>query len=125
MSNYATKTEFKNATRISTSNIALKSNLIKLKTEVDKIYVEKLITFPVDLRKLSNGVNDEVIKKNVCDKLVAKVNTTDNTGFVFKTKYGTNKSDLGKKTVIKTKKFLILEDLLKKKKQTIMLKLLK
>ena len=63
MSNYATKTDFKNATRISTSNIALKSNLTKLKTEVDKIYVEKLITFPVDLRKLSNGVNDEVIKK--------------------------------------------------------------
>ena len=63
MSNYATKTDFKNATRINTSNIALKSNLTKLKTEVDKIYVEKLITFPVDLRKLSNGVNDEVIKK--------------------------------------------------------------
>ena len=63
MSNYATKTDFKNATRISTSNIALKSNLTKLKTEVDKIYIEKLITFPVDLRKLSNGVNDEVIKK--------------------------------------------------------------
>ena len=64
-------------------------------------------------------------QKNVCDELVAKVNTTDNSGFVFKTKYGTNKSDLGKKTVMKTKKFLILEDLLKKKKQIIMLKLLK
>ena len=56
MSNYATNTDLKNATRIDTSNFALKSDFSGLKTEVDKLNFEKLIPVPVDLSKLSNIV---------------------------------------------------------------------
>ena len=38
-----------------------------------------------------------MVKKNVYDKLVAKVNNIDTTGFVLKTKYDTDKSELEKK----------------------------
>ena len=36
-------------------------------------------------------------KKTVYDKLVAKVNNIDTSGFILKTKYGTDKSDLEKR----------------------------
>ena len=39
--NYAIKTDVKKATEIDTFNLALKSNLAKLKAEVDKINVDK------------------------------------------------------------------------------------
>ena len=48
------------------------------------------------------------------DELVEKVNNIDTCGFVLKTKYDTDKSNLEKKIVMQTKKFLILVDLLKK-----------
>ena len=52
----------------------------------------------MDLSKLSNVVNNEAVKqKPVYDKLVAKVNAIDTSGFVLKTKYDTNKSGLEKK----------------------------
>ena len=38
-----------------------------------------------------------LLKKTVYDKKVAKVNNIDINGFVLKTKYDTDKSDLGKK----------------------------
>ena len=63
LSNYATKTDLKSATGIYTSNLALKSNLAKLKAVVDKIDVEKLKTAPTELNKLSNVVDNEVVKK--------------------------------------------------------------
>ena len=91
LSNYATK-----ATGIDTSNRTLKSNLAKLKSEVDKIDVDKLKTVPVDFSKLSKVVNNEVVKKIVYEKLVAKVNNIETSGFVLKTKYDTDKSDLEK-----------------------------
>ena len=84
----------KKATGIDKSNLALKSNLAKLKAEICKIDVYKLNTVPVDLSKLSNVVSNEVFKKTVCDKFVAKVNSFDTSGFVLKTKYGTDKSNL-------------------------------
>ena len=71
MSGYPTKTELKSATGIDTSKFELKSNLASLKTEVDKIDVDKLKTVPADLSKLSNLVNNEVVKKTVYDKLVS------------------------------------------------------
>ena len=86
LSNYATKTNFKKATGIDTSNLAFKSDLAMLKAEVDKIYVDKLKTVPIDLSKLSNVVDDEVVKKTVYDKLVAKLNDIDTRRFVLKTK---------------------------------------
>ena len=97
LSNYATKADLKNATRIDTSKLALKSNLAILKAKVDKIDVDKLKTFPADLSKLSNVINN-VVKKAVYDKLVAKVDSIDISGFVLKIKYDTDKSELEKKT---------------------------
>ena len=85
------KVDLKEATGIDTSNLALNLNLASLKTEVDKIDVEKLNTLPADLTKLTNVVNNEVIKKTVYDKLVAKVNAIDTSGFVLKTKYDIDK----------------------------------
>ena len=76
-----------NVIHVDVSNFALKSNLVSLKTEVDKIDVDKLKTLSVDLSKLSNVVKNDVAKKTVFDKLVAKVNNNDTTGFVLKIKY--------------------------------------
>ena len=97
------------------SNLALKSNLARLKAEIDIIDVEKLKIFPVGLSKLSNVENNEVVKKNVYDKLVAKVNNIDTSRIFKKTKYDT--------ALMHTKKILVLVDLLKK--WIIMQKLLK
>ena len=63
LSNYAAKTDLKEATGIDTSNFVIKSNLSSLKTGADKIDVDKLKTVPVDLSKLSNVVNNDVVKK--------------------------------------------------------------
>ena len=93
-SNYETKTDLKGAKGIDTSNLALKSKLAQLKAEVAKIDVDKLKTVPADLSKLSNVVNNEVVKKTVYGKLVAKVNNIDTSGFVLKIKYDTDKLDL-------------------------------
>ena len=70
LSNYATKADLKNATGIDTSKLALKSNLATLKAEIDKIDVEKLKTVSIGLSKLSNVVNNNVVKKTAYDKLV-------------------------------------------------------
>ena len=56
LSNYATKTDIKNISHIETSSFALKSNLASLKTEVDKLDIDKLVPVPVDLSKLSHVV---------------------------------------------------------------------
>ena len=52
---------------------------------------------PTDLSKFSNVVKNDVVKKTDYDKLVAKVNNIDTSGFVFKTKYDADKSELEKK----------------------------
>ena len=49
LSNYATKTDLKNVTHIDTSSFTLKTNLSSLKTEDDKLDIEKLVPVPVDL----------------------------------------------------------------------------
>ena len=86
-SNYTTKADLKNATGVDTSKFAkkvdlanLKSNvdkldidklkkvpsgLISLKSKVDKLDVDKLVPVPVDLSKLSYVVKNNVIKKDV------------------------------------------------------------
>ena len=73
LSNYATKTDIKNISHVDTSSFALKSNLASLKTEVDKLDIDKLVPVPVDLSKLSDVVKDDAVKKTVHDKLVPKV----------------------------------------------------
>ena len=85
LSNYATKKDIKNITHVDTSSFALKTNVANLKTEVDKLDIDKLkllpnslsnlktkidkldidklVPVPVDLGKLSNIVNNDVVKK--------------------------------------------------------------
>ena len=91
-SNYATKSDIINIPHVDTSGFALKTNLVGLKTEVDVLDIDKLVTVPVDLSKLSEVVKSDVVKKAVYDKLVEKVHKTDTSGFVLKTKYQTDKS---------------------------------
>ena len=97
LSNYATKTDIKNISHVDTSSFALKTNLANLKIEVDKLDIDKLVCFPVDLSKLSDVVKNDVVKKDVYDQLVAKVNSIDTSRFVLKTKYDTDKSKLENK----------------------------
>ena len=98
MSNYTTKTDLKNVAHVDTSSFASKTNLANLKTEVDKLQIDKLAPVSVDLSKLSDVVKNDVIKKTVYDKLVAKVNNINTSDFVLKTNYNTDKTELGKKT---------------------------
>ena len=89
LSNYATKDDIKNITHVDTSSFTLKTNLANLKTEVDKLDIDKLATVPVDLSKLSNAVKNDAVKNTVYDKLVAKVDNIDTSGLVKKTDYNT------------------------------------
>ena len=95
LSNYATKTELKNATGTDGSKLAAKSDLVSLKAEVDKLGIDKLKSVPtilnnlkskgdisdigklkttVDLSKLSNVVKNDVFKKTEYD---AKIKNFD------------------------------------------------
>ena len=96
LSNYATKEDIKNITHIDTPSFALKTNLSSLKTEVDKLDINKLVPVPTDLSKLSNVVKNDVVKKTAYNKLVAKVDNIDTNDFVLKTKYNTDKAELEK-----------------------------
>ena len=49
------------------------------------------------MSKLSDAVKNDVVKKAVYDKLVAKVSNIDTSEFVLKTKYQTDKVQLEKK----------------------------
>ena len=96
LSNYATKTDLKNATGTDTSSFTKKvdlaslksivgkldidklkkvpTNLSNLKSKVDKLDVDKLVPVPVDLSKLSDVVKNDVIKKDVYN---AKIKNTE------------------------------------------------
>ena len=80
LSNYATKADIKNISHIDTSSFALKTNLATLKTEDDKLDLDKLVPVPVDFSKLSDVVKNNVFKNDVYDKLVTKVNSIDTSG---------------------------------------------
>ena len=107
LTNYTTKTDLKNITHVDVSSFASKTNLAELKTEVDKIDVDKLKTAPIDLAKLSNVGNNDVVKKidyntkvtsiesqiagltkNMVDNLadITKLKAIDTNSFVLKTK---------------------------------------
>ena len=64
LTNYATKTDLNNITHVDVSSFASKTNLAALKTEVDKVDVDKLKTTPVDLAELTNAVEHILVKKN-------------------------------------------------------------
>ena len=97
LSNYETKPDIKNISHVDASNFALKTNLPSLKAEDDKLGIDKLVPVPVDLSKISDVVKYDVVKKDVYDKLVAKVDNIDTSGFVLKPKYDTDKSELENK----------------------------
>ena len=109
------RADLKKATEIDTSNFARKSNLARLKTEIDQLDIDKLVPIPVDLSKLRDVVKNDVVKNTVYNKLVTKVNNIDTTGFVLKTKYDTDKSELGKKISDTEKKIPDTSGLIKKK----------
>ena len=106
--NYATKKDINNITHVDVSGFASKTNLAALKTEVDKIDADKLKTVAVDLAKLRNVVNNDVVKKtdyntkvtsiesqiagvtkNALDNLadITKRKAVDTSNFVLKTKF--------------------------------------
>ena len=106
LSNYATKSDLKNTTGFDTSDFAKKSDLANLTSDVDKLDIDKLKnvpndlrnlksklhkldfgkleTVPVNLSKLSNLVKNNVVRKNVYDELVKKVNVIDTSGLFKK-----------------------------------------
>ena len=88
------KTDIKNILYVDTSSFVLKSNLASLKKEVDKLDIDKLVPALVDLSKISDLVKNDVVKKTVYDKLVAKVNSIDTSVIVLKTKHDTDKKEL-------------------------------
>ena len=63
LTNYVTKTDLNNITHVDSSSFASKTNLAALKTEVDKIDLDKLKTAPTDLAKLTNAVENDLVKK--------------------------------------------------------------
>ena len=84
LSNYATKVDIKNISRVDTSSFPLETNLPNLKTDVDELDIDKLVSVPVDLSKLLDVVkNDVTIGNNI-----------DTSGFVLRTKHDTDKSKL-------------------------------
>ena len=118
LTNYTTKIDLKNKTHVDVSSFASKTNLAALKTEVDKIYVDKLKTAPVDLAKLTNAVENDLVKKtdyntkvttietqiagitkNTIDNLadITKLKAIDTNSFVLKTKLGSDVTTLENK----------------------------
>ena len=73
LSNYATKADIKNISHVDTSSFALKANLASLKTEVDKLDIDKLVPVPTYLSELTNVVKNDVVKETVYDKLVMDI----------------------------------------------------
>ena len=57
LSNYATKTDLKSATGVDTSDFAKKVDLASLKSEVDKLDIDKLEKVPTGLNSLKSKVD--------------------------------------------------------------------
>ena len=63
LSNYAIKDDVKNITYVDIRSDATKTNLAALKTEVDKIDIDKLKTVPDDLAKLVMLLKMKLLKR--------------------------------------------------------------
>ena len=128
LANYATKDDVKNITHVDVSSFANKTNLAALKTEVDKIDTDKLKTIPTDLAKLTNAIENDVVKKNDYNAKVTSIeaqitgltkNTVDNladikklkaidtNSFVTRTKFSADTNYLDDKIDGVEKKYLI------------------
>ena len=108
LSNYATKKDINDITHVDVSCFASKTNLAALKTEVDKIDADKLKTVPLDLAKLSNVVNNDVVKKTDYNTKVTSIETQ----IVGLTKNTIdNLADITKLKVIDTNSFVLITKL--------------
>ena len=128
LTNYATKTDLKNITHVDVSSYTSKTNLAALKSEVDKIDVDKLKTTPTGLAKLSNLVKNDVVKKtdyntkvtsieaqiagltkNTPDNLpdITKLKAIDTNSFVTRTKFSADTNALDDKIDGVEKKYQI------------------
>ena len=94
LSNYATKSDFKNITGADTLQIAKKDDLANVKSEVANLDIGKLETTPTDLSKLSNVVKKQVVKKTEYDELVRNVNAIDTSKLVNKRNYNAKKKNI-------------------------------
>ena len=103
LANYATKTDLKNITHVDVTSYASKTNLAALKTEVDKIDIDKLKTTPVDLAKLSNVVQNDVVKKTDCNTKVTSIEAQ--IGGLTKNTVG-NLADITKLKAVDTNSFV-------------------
>ena len=63
MSNYATKADLKNVTGADISDFAKNTDLANLKSDVDKLDVDKLKNVSIDLSKLSDAVKMNLLKR--------------------------------------------------------------
>ena len=63
LSNYASKEELDHATRVDTSDLAAKKNFIALKTEVDKLDINKLVNVSTSVNNLKTKVDHLVVGK--------------------------------------------------------------
>ena len=70
LSNYATRADIKNTSHVDTSTFALKKNLATLKTEVDKLDIDKLVPVAVDLSKISDVLKTKVVQKDINDFMI-------------------------------------------------------
>ena len=128
LTNYATKTDLKNITHVDVSSFAGKTNLAALENEVDKIDTDKLKTAPTDLTKLTNAIENDVVKKtdyntkvtsieaqiagltkNTVDNLadVTKLKAIDTNSFVTRTKFSADTNALDDKIDGVEKKYQI------------------
>ena len=73
LSNYAIKADIKNISHVDTSGFALQTNLANLKTELDKLDVDKLVPAPDDLSKLSHVVANDVVKKTDYNNKITEI----------------------------------------------------
>ena len=112
LANYATKDDVKNITHVDVSSYASKNNLAALKTEVDKIDVDKLKTVPDDLAKLTYVVKNVTVKKTDF--------SADN--YVTRTKFSTDTNALDDKIDKVDKKIPDISGLATKSSVTVLIR---
>ena len=103
MSKYATKSELKKAIDVNISDLVDLANFKSVVNKVDKLDVNKLKPVPLDLKNVSGAVEKEVVKKDVYDKLVKKVNaiqTTDTNNLLTKADYDTKIAEIEKENTL-------------------------
>ena len=101
---------------IDPSMLVSKPDLASLKTKLDNLDPDNLKTVPADLSKVSNAVDNDVVKKTVYDKLVMSMLLIlrYHRLLVTKTQYDSDKQSLEKKIEDVDKKITYTTGLFKK-----------